>query len=338
MSQNHQTSKPACVCNRSLTSEKEDLHSVKDKDKFSPVRKDKDEEYQTHFLQNVIIPQIIKASEPLPLESPSERPRITLRGTDYWVIYNFAKSTELFQHNETITFTTHCEYKYLENLGQILKRWDGAVSVSIYSPGEDYRRTVMTIQYFRECWPDKGIIRKRVDFHIFFPTTHIPKDISVQNDSDHSLADCDQLKDWIAGMPNTSYRLKNNLPYPINVARNIARESAKSTYIFAADIELYPSPGLAKMFLNMLKNNESHLNNLTSPRVFVAPVFEIAEGIEIPKNKSQLLKLIQTSDVIVFHQSFCSACHTIPNYQKWLDTPSSGMKTLYFRNIEHYSH
>ena len=43
-----------------------------------------------------------------------------------------------------------------------------------------------------------------------------------------------------------SYRFTNGLTYPINVGRNIARESATSHFVFASDVELYPSPGMRK--------------------------------------------------------------------------------------------
>ena len=41
-----------------------------------------------------------------------------------------------------------------------------------------------------------------------------------------------------------SYRSANGLTYPVNVGRNIARESATSHFVFASDVELYPSPGM----------------------------------------------------------------------------------------------
>ena len=45
--------------------------------------------------------------------------------------------------------------------------------------------------------------------------------------------------------PYASYRSINNLTYPVNVGRNIARQSATSHFVFPSDIELYPSPGEA---------------------------------------------------------------------------------------------
>ena len=39
--------------------------------------------------------------------------------------------------SETITFTTQSEYYYLDNLVPLLERWQGPVSLAVYTPGED---------------------------------------------------------------------------------------------------------------------------------------------------------------------------------------------------------
>ncbi len=44
-----------------------------------------------------------------------------------------------------------------------------------------------------------------------------------------------------------SYKDVHQLEYPINVARNVARETANTYFIFSSDIELYPSPGVEKV-------------------------------------------------------------------------------------------
>ncbi len=46
---------------------------------------------------------------------------------------------------------------------------------------------------------------------------------------------------------SVSYKESNQLEYPINVARNVAREAANTYFIFSSDIELYPSPGVKKV-------------------------------------------------------------------------------------------
>jgi len=63
----------------------------------------------------------------------------------------------------------------------------------------------------------------------------------------HDLAlfrvDCREVSTWINKTPAKTYRSQHDLVYPINVARNVARETAYTHYIFPADIELYPNPG-----------------------------------------------------------------------------------------------
>lgn len=52
------------------------------------------------------------------------------------------------------------------------------------------------------------------------------------------------------------YKNEKKLLYPVNVGRNIARESAPTFYVFASDIELYPNPNLPEKFLEMIDQEE----------------------------------------------------------------------------------
>ena len=38
----------------------------------------------------------------------------------------------------------------------------------------------------------------------------------------------------------TTYRHRLNLDYPVNVARNVARVTANTHFVFPSDVELYP--------------------------------------------------------------------------------------------------
>ena len=69
-------------------------------------------------------------------------------------------------------------------------------------------------------------------------------DLLVQHDLALFKVDCKSVEKWInSSRPDQTYRVKHRLDYPINVARNIARETAYTHFVFPADIELYPSPG-----------------------------------------------------------------------------------------------
>ena len=47
-----------------------------------------------------------------------------------------SKAKKSFGSLESIVFTTHGEYVYLDNLIPLLQRWNGPVSMAIYAPGE----------------------------------------------------------------------------------------------------------------------------------------------------------------------------------------------------------
>ena len=122
------------------------------------------------------------------------------------------------------------------------------------------------------------------------------------------------------------------MTYPVNVGRNIARETANSHYIFPSDIELYPSPGLISSILKMVTNREEEALKRPNPRVFVSSIFEIKEGHDLPETKAELVKLLKSKVVIPFHKMVCSQCHAIPKAQEWVTDPISGRIFDFFDN------
>lgn len=55
------------------------------------------------------------------------------------------------------------------------------------------------------------------------------------------------------------YRVQKKILYPINVGRNIARDGALTHFILDADIDMYPSAGLNRKFLEMVAADKSIL-------------------------------------------------------------------------------
>lgn len=88
-----------------------------------------------------------------------------------------------------------------------------------------------------------------------------------------------------------SYKKQKNLLYPVNVARNIARDAALTHFILVSDIELYPSPDLVPKFLNMIARNAKPLNTSTKPRVFPISIFEVDAKVlvSIKHNKNNYM-------------------------------------------------
>ncbi len=97
-----------------------------------------------------------------------------------------------------------------------------------------------------------------------------------------------------------TYRLDRNLDFPINTARNVAREAASSHWILQSDNELIPSPGLAPKFLDMIAKGEESALARSNPRVFVVPAFDIDKDHPIPTTKKEFVKLYEKKVIVPF--------------------------------------
>ena len=100
-------------------------------------------------------------------------PAIQGMRSEFWVLYNYIRAAREFNCNETITYTTHGDFTFLDNLEPLLERWQGPISVAIYSPGSDLDETIDAILYFRDC-SKTNLVRDFATFHIFFDLDHIP--------------------------------------------------------------------------------------------------------------------------------------------------------------------
>ena len=92
--------------------------------------------------------------------------------------------------------------------------------------------------------------------------------------------------------PGETYRKRLKLDYPVNVARNVARQTVSTHFVFPSDMELYPSPSLIPTFLEMVRRNGPLLRK-KKPRVFVNSVFEIEAGHSLPENKAELIRWVK---------------------------------------------
>ncbi|XP_043270375.1 beta-1,4-glucuronyltransferase 1-like [Venturia canescens] len=257
----------------------------------------------------------------IPCTNKSSAPRHGQRG-EYRVLYNYVPMSKNVSCWESVTYATNGDFTFLDNLVPVLKRWKAPISVALYAPGTDFQLTVDSIKYLRSC--STCLVSKLVTFHLYYSDKHIPKKIPSTKDILSATYDCNLGAPWTKVSHNETYKNKNGLIYPINVGRNIAKETALTHYILVADFELYPSLNLVPMFLEMIrKKGQPEVLSYSSKDVYVLPPFEVTEDSQVPANKSQLLKMLKERKAVPFHENVCSLCHSVPNYLSWKSEPQS---------------
>lgn len=78
---------------------------------------------------------------------------------------------------ESVTYTTHGDYTFLDNMVPLIERWRAPISIALYAPGEDFANTVDSIFYLRNCLDNQrhmDLVRQFVSFHIYFNNSDMP--------------------------------------------------------------------------------------------------------------------------------------------------------------------
>lgn len=61
-------------------------------------------------------------------------------------------------------------------------------------------------------------------------------------------------------------------------------------------------------------------------QVFPLHVFEVTEDQHVPRNKTDLQKMLKNGTAIPFHLNVCPKCHTLPKSDEWMSaTESEGL-------------
>ncbi|CAH2005112.1 unnamed protein product [Acanthoscelides obtectus] len=190
------------------------------------------------------------------------------------------------------------------------------MSIAIHAPGFDFLNTLKCIAYLRNCKNEK--IKELVTFHLFFEYNHMPfhQSIPLINIYEDTY-NCSQPPPYETMRDEDMYKSKQNLTYPINVARNIAKLTVQTHLVFPLDVELYPTKHFIQKFMDFIMINPEYIGPL-SKNVFVLPIFEILEGQKVPETKKDLRRMLEDKTAIIFHQGLCTPCHRIPRNKEWI--------------------
>jgi len=143
-------------------------------------------------------------SEPFRCFDREQTSRTAQRG-DFWVLYNYVRASRTFRCGESITYTTHADYSFLDNLEPLVERWQGPISLALHAPGTDLGPTLETIQYLREC--GSPLVSDLVTFHVYFGNKHVPKAIP-RNGELPVPANCSAPAPWTGLQSSSMYKVR----------------------------------------------------------------------------------------------------------------------------------
>ncbi|CAG9769597.1 unnamed protein product [Ceutorhynchus assimilis] len=245
-------------------------------------------------------------------------PKTQQRG-DYWVLYNYIRAERTFKCEETVTYTTHADYSFMDNLVPLLERWRAPISIALHAPGTDFAYTLESIAHLRDC--TSSLVRELVTFHIYFSTKHVPKEVPKHNVLDEPY-NCSLTPPYLNVSSDQMYKAQKKLLYPVNVGRNVAREMAQTHFILPSDIELYPSPNISSKFLNLIATNTGPLQS-KNPKVYPLHLFEVSANSQVPVTKTMLKDMLSNGTALPFHKNLCPGCHNIPKAKEWQLAPET---------------
>jgi N-acetyllactosaminide beta-1,3-N-acetylglucosaminyltransferase len=195
------------------------------------------------------------------------------------------------------------------------------MSVAVFAPDRSglLQRSIGIIKWLVECSDGRDEIRANVTFHLI---TDVHPRVLVDALQFLRSKAADETCNKLRGLDDDD-KLRNTSKsfdfYPVNLARNVAREAATTHFVVVADIELFPSANFIPMFLEMIRDDRSATAS-PNPYVFVFPIFEVANSPEVdfPETKDDLRALYKKGLAVTFHQFVCRLCHEIPEKDAWL--------------------
>ncbi|EDW45953.1 beta-1,4-glucuronyltransferase 1 [Drosophila sechellia] len=258
---------------------------------------------------------------------------------DYWVLENYVMA----EHGDipcysNVTYTTHADYTYLDNVVPLLERWRSPLSLAIYAPGTDFEPTIQSILYLLQCHPGHDLVRQLCSIHLYFDVEHLPQVVLPPETALKEPANCNGPPPYVNVFKGNMYRAQNTLDYPVNMGRNIARRASLTHYVLASDIELYPTPGLVSDYLHFLGRQVIGIpgQQPTSPLVHVLRIFEVMSNVSVPNTKPELQEMLKSGEAVPFHMDICEACHRGPNLEEWINASVVSQELNVF-NVGHRS-
>eukprot|EP00945_MAST-04E_sp_MAST-4E-sp1_P003321 g3321.t1 len=179
-----------------------------------------------------------------------------------------------------ITLVTQLSADRLQRIQQIARVWKGPISAAVYATKKDNFEATRLIL---SLWQKSELVRTHVDIHL------------VTRDA--YMADA---------------------PYPINMLRNVAWEHARTDQLFLLDVDFIPNPGMRE-YVKDLFPKLRRIKGLEKA-AYVVPAFGASTIKKWPRDRPDLVRLINLKVVKPVHAAKLEAAHGATNYKRWYKT------------------
>lgn len=221
-----------------------------------------------------------------------------------------------------VSVVTQSSSQNLHHLSDLARIWQGPVSVSVFTFGEDISNCLLTLAYLHLC--DEHV-KKYVTFHLVYPLSHPPKNFNFSHLSSEGLCEHDMAS--ISSVTEKNYAI-SGLKYPHNLLRNLAIKYTLTSYVLMLDIDILPSGSLRKNFYNFIQKFTASNDSESEPTAFVLPVFEVEAKSSAPHTKPELLSAWRAKTARPFYSEVCWKCQRHTNYERWRTDASAGDSPL----------
>lgn len=211
--------------------------------------------------------------------------------------------------SENVTIVTQTSSNHLENLIVLSRKWNGPISVSVFTHKTDAEFAILSIVYLRTCYPS---IANKVSFHLVYPMDSTPS-VDLINELP-KLSCSEPFGKTVQRQQKANYDI--GIEYPHNLLRNIALKSATTTFVLMIDIDMVPSDNLTDEFMRLIERRRSNQDFDIDKTAFVVPSFE-SKDWSIPSDKIKLLHAWEAGKIRPFYYETCWKCQRYTEYDRW---------------------
>ncbi|ESO83002.1 hypothetical protein LOTGIDRAFT_169833 [Lottia gigantea] len=234
--------------------------------------------------------------------------RLDKSGTYNLIPNLLTAKSRLYRNSENITIVTQCSSNHLHNLVELTERWEGPVSVTVFTYDTDIEFTMKSLAYYHVC---NKRIHRSVTIHVVFPIKRAPLT------DDQQIIESFDCSSPPVKVSNDNYEIQD-LEYPHNLLRNQAIKNSRTTHVLVLDVDMLPSENIGNVFRN-IQQKYSFLRNskFVFRSAYVIPAFELKDGHKIPSDKQELLKMWDDNLVRPFYKEMCWKCQKYTDYEQW---------------------